>query len=138
MNKERHHPRVFRSATRAFVIGVLVLSLGGSWHLLQIFAWAKMIEERGPTMGWKEAIVSTVSGEEPCFRCEAIQAGRQLQEELPIAPDVNQVKPPALMAADSNHQISPPSGLLVPVSWTQSRTPLKSGDQPPNPPPQAA
>ncbi|MEM7013209.1 MAG: hypothetical protein AAF585_17190, partial [Verrucomicrobiota bacterium] len=99
---------MFRNATRLFVISALLFSLGGSWHVLQIFAWAKMIEERGPTMGWTEAIVSVVSGEEPCFRCEAIQKGRQLQDQEPLAPEVNQAKPPVLLAVDSNLQIAPP------------------------------
>ncbi len=67
------------------LVTALILSLGGHWHVLQVLAWAKMMQERVPTMGVSEALTSVFGGVEPCDRCLTIREHRDDRNDSPAS-----------------------------------------------------
>lgn len=66
------------------MIALLALGVGGNWHVLQVIAWAKMIQERAPEIGFVQAVDSVLGGKSPCQHCIVIQEKRSGQEDVPL------------------------------------------------------
>lgn len=66
------------------MIALLALGVGGNWHVLQVIAWAKMIQERAPEVGFVQAVDSVLGGKAPCQHCLVIQEKRSGQEDVPL------------------------------------------------------
>ena len=77
---------MFRLISRWIVAAALLLSLGWNWGIVQVGAWAVMVHERIPEMGFSAAFVSVVKGEAPCHRCAAIQQKRSEERQTPSKP----------------------------------------------------
>jgi len=68
------------------MVVALTFSLGGHWCVLQVYAWATMIQKSAPEVGLSIAVAETLSGEKPCELCRGIQAarGQESSEEAPM------------------------------------------------------
>lgn len=61
---------------RIIAAGMLSLSLGLHWAVLQSAAWAGMLVDRVQEMSVGEAIRTTFDGAHPCRLCQVVQEGR--------------------------------------------------------------
>lgn len=64
-------PRVAQ-ALIAFLCIVSLLDL--SWMGLQVYAWAKMAQDKPADIGWTQAVVEAIAGDDPCEVCLYIQS----------------------------------------------------------------
>lgn len=89
---------------RLFCILALVALSGLDQVAVQTYAWATMLHDRTPQIGFTEAADSIFSGDEPCEICFAIS--KQTQEEQQKAPSDRSAEqlpkfysPPALQSS---------------------------------------
>ena len=71
---------------RVLAVGMLALSLGLHWGLLQTLAWTGMLVERVQTGSFWEAVQSTFDGQHPCRVCLAVREAKSetgKSQELP-------------------------------------------------------
>jgi hypothetical protein len=57
--------------------------VGGHWAALQTVAWVGMVAEYSQTSSLGMAIRKTLSGEDPCSMCHAIEKGKAAESKLP-------------------------------------------------------
>jgi len=63
------------------VIGLVGISLGFQWTLLQSVAWTVMLLDRSTQMDWVQAIETTFDGHHPCALCKVVLQGRDNQQK---------------------------------------------------------
>lgn len=63
------------------VIGLVGISLGFQWTLLQSVAWTVMLLDRSAEMGWVQAMETTFDGHHPCALCKVVRKGRDTQQQ---------------------------------------------------------
>ncbi len=63
------------------MIGLVGISLGFQWTLLQSVAWTVMLLDRSAEMGWVQAIETTFDGHHPCSLCKVVRKGRDTQQQ---------------------------------------------------------
>lgn len=63
------------------VIGLVGISLGFQWTLLQSVAWTVMLLDRSAEMGWVQAIKTTLDVHHPCAVCQVVRKGRSKQQQ---------------------------------------------------------
>lgn len=63
------------------MIGLVGISLGFQWTLLQSVAWTVMLLDRSAEMGWVQAIETTFDGHHPCALCKVVRKGRDTQQQ---------------------------------------------------------
>lgn len=68
-----------RSIAKAVTVGLLVLSLGLHWALLQTVAWAGMFVRYSHQSTFQEAVGKTFDGQHPCNLCKVISNTRAEQ-----------------------------------------------------------
>lgn len=71
---------------RVLAVGMLALSLGLHWGLLQTMAWTGMLVERVQTGSIWEAVETTFDGQHPCRMCLAVREAKSetdRSQELP-------------------------------------------------------
>lgn len=125
---------------RRFQITVILfawlLATGGQWHLIQSFAWGRMIVAYAKTMPLREAVRLTLTPDNMCGVCELVSAAQQQYGDTTLpagtsldtkAPLVFQTVAPVVIAAP------------VASSWSLSdrETPTAERSAPPLPPPRA-
>lgn len=82
--------RCLKSLLRHVVLLLGCLHLvGGSYALVQVYAWANMIVSYSKETGISRAVTDTFSGEKPCSLCKKIAAAKAEgagDEPKPLAP----------------------------------------------------
>ncbi|WP_133795452.1 hypothetical protein [Prosthecobacter fusiformis] len=77
--------RVFTSPLPRFarwmVVGVLCISLGLQWAVLQGVAWTGMLISYARDGSLIEAVSKTFDGEHPCPLCKAVENGQKQDQE---------------------------------------------------------
>lgn len=63
------------------MIGLVGISLGFQWTLLQSVAWTVMLLDRSTQMDWVQAIETTFDGHHPCALCKVVRQGRDNQQQ---------------------------------------------------------
>ncbi len=63
------------------VVGLVGISLGLQWTLLQSVAWTVMLLDRGAEMGWERALETTFDGRHPCALCRVVRKGRDAEKQ---------------------------------------------------------
>lgn len=129
---------VLSAVSRCLIVATLLLSLGGGWHVLQVVAWAKMVEERAPIMGYENAFESVVAGTMPCFRCVALREQREHQKESPLAPERTLVKTTFIPAVVVEFRLAPPTATRVSLHRYDVAPPWTIELDLPSPPPRGA
>lgn len=81
--------------------GLLCLSLGLHWVVLQSVAWTSMLIERSWTTSFAEAVTTTFDGEHPCRLCSLVQAGARAEASsnksgAPKSPKLDMASLPSL------------------------------------------
>lgn len=66
------------------MIGLVGISLGFQWTLLQSVAWTVMLLDRSAEMGWVQAMETTFDGHHPCALCKVVRKGRDTQQQTTI------------------------------------------------------
>lgn len=67
--------------TRYVVVGLLALTLGLHWAVLQSVAWTGMLINYARDGSWSEAISKTFDGQHPCKLCLLVQEGRAAEQQ---------------------------------------------------------
>jgi hypothetical protein len=86
---------------RSFVIGALLVSLGGHLVLLQTVAWSTMLLSYSQNASLKEAAKKTFDGDHPCPLCKAVKESRKEEKKLPM------------FKAESKKEMLPPAGVAL-------------------------
>ena len=61
--------------------GLLILSLGLHWAVLQSVAWTTMLVERTQTASLAQAVRTTFDGQHTCKLCNAVAAGQHAEKK---------------------------------------------------------
>ena len=68
--------------SRLVIVTLCVVSLLDiSWFGLQIYAWARMVQNRPSEVGFTEAVTNAVSGKDTCEWCQFIQTSRESERD---------------------------------------------------------
>jgi hypothetical protein len=123
---------------RCFQIAVILfawlLATGGQWHLIQSFAWGRMLVSYAQTMPLDKAVRLTFTPDNMCGVCELVSAAQQQHGDnvLPLGTSLD-IKAPLVFQPLS------PIVLVAPASviWSLSdrETPASERAAPPLPPP---
>ena len=62
------------------VAGLLILTIGGHWAVLQSVAWVGMAVSYSQNASFKEALQKTFDGQHPCKLCKVVEAGRKAEK----------------------------------------------------------
>ena len=60
---------------RWIILGVMCLSLGLQWAVIQGIAWTSMLVSYSKSDGIIQAVAKTFDGQHPCPLCEAVEEG---------------------------------------------------------------
>jgi hypothetical protein len=71
-------------ASQYFLIGTLLVSMGGHLALLQTIAWGNMLVDFSSKSSISEAMDKTFSGEHPCPLCKAVKKSKKEDEKKPL------------------------------------------------------
>ena len=66
------------------VIGLVGISLGFQWTLLQSVAWTVMVLDRSAEMGWVQALETTFDGQHPCALCKVVTTHSESQKQQTV------------------------------------------------------
>ena len=79
---------VLRNVSRWILIGLLALTVGGQWFILQSAAWAGMIVSYSKSATLTEAIGKTFDGQHPCPLCKFVarSQGHEKKQEMQQPP----------------------------------------------------
>lgn len=123
---------------RCFQIAVILfawlLATGGQWHLVQSFAWGRMIASYAQTMPLREAIRLTMTPDNMCGVCELVSTAQQQHGDttLPAGSSLDSKAPLAFQPVSAVIVAAP----ATPVwSSTDRETPPAKRAAPPLPPP---
>lgn len=58
------------------LVVALMISIGGHWGMLQVVAWAKMLQTYSAEKGLVTGLKETFDGEHPCAMCEQLHAAQ--------------------------------------------------------------
>ncbi len=71
-------------ASQYFLIGALLMSMGGHLVLLQTVAWGNMMVEFSSRDSFSEAVDKTFDGEHPCHLCKVVKKSKSQEQKNPI------------------------------------------------------
>lgn len=71
-------------ASQYFLIGALLVSMGGHLALLQTVAWGNMLVEFSSKGSFSEAMDKTFDGEHPCHLCKVVKKSKSEGEKKPL------------------------------------------------------
>ncbi len=123
---------------RRFQIAVILfawlLATGGQWHLVQSFAWGRMIAAYAQTMPLREAVRLTMTPDNMCGVCELVSAAQQQHGDtaLPVGTSLDAKTPLVFQPAPTVILTAPAA-----PAWSLSdrETPASERAAPPLPPP---
>jgi hypothetical protein len=90
-------------ASQYFLIGALLVSMGGHLALLQAVAWANMLVEFSTEGSFSEAVDKTFDGEHPCHLCKVVKKSKSEEERKP------------LLKAEMKWEVALPAPVKVPL-----------------------
>ncbi|MES2440450.1 MAG: hypothetical protein V4584_15380 [Verrucomicrobiota bacterium] len=67
-----------------FLIGTLIVSMGGHLALLQTIAWGNMLVDYSNSSSLSEAVGKTFDGEHPCELCKVVKKSKSEDEKKPL------------------------------------------------------
>lgn len=67
-----------------FLIGALLVSMGGHLALLQTIAWGNMLVEFSSKGSFSEAVDKTFDGEHPCHLCKVVKKSNSEEKKKPL------------------------------------------------------
>lgn len=118
------------------VIGLVGISLGFQWTLLQSVAWTVMLLDRSAQMGWVQAMETTFDGHHPCALCKVVRKGRDTQQQQQTV--VLSLAKTDMVAADEAFGLCVPTTLFIGgIPATDERAAFKAFPPPWQPPRQA-
>lgn len=124
---------MFKRAAKTVIIMAVALSLGLHWALLQSVAWAGMFANYAQHTTFREALVKTFDGKNPCRICKLVREGQQSEKTkesvLPL------VKVDSLPYAIV-FLLEPPTATSLPAAFNEAALPR--AESPPTPPPRLA
>jgi hypothetical protein len=130
---------LLKAAARFLMIVALMISIGAHWGVLQVAAWANMINVYSEEKGLWEGLKDTFDGEHPCEMCKKLGAEKkEEQQKAPLSKDAYGKSVAWLPVEDA--------AFLQPPSWRGAGTIHHSGGRtfhptawdlcPPVPPPE--
>ena len=126
---------------RRFQIAVILfawlLATGGQWHLVQSFAWGRMLVSYAKTMPLSQAARLTFTPDNMCGVCELVSAAQQQQHSdtaLPVGTSLDAKTP---LAFQPVHTVIFTAPVAIRWSLSDRETPLSERAAPPLPPPRA-
>lgn len=128
----RVHASLFAKALVTILCIVSLLDL--SWMGLQVYAWAKMVQDRPTDIGWTQAIADAISGDDPCKVCLYIQSAQGKEQDNQRATNVKQsLRQPMSLCTGISVQPATIIGTVNHFHREESR--LLRRERPPVPPP---
>ncbi len=122
----------------AVILFTWLLATGGQWHLVQSFAWGRMVAAYAKTMPLREAVRLTFTPDNMCGVCELVSAAQQQQNGGSALPVGTSLDAKTLLA----FQPGSPVIFAIPDTplWSLSdhRTPVSERAAPPLLPPRFA
>ena len=122
----------------SLVLFAWLLATGGHWHLVQTFAWGRMIVAYAKTMPVREALRLTFTADNMCGVCELVNAAQKQQpgnETLPAGSPLDAKTLLVFQPAPVPVFTAPPAGTW---SLSDQTTPSAARAAPPLPPPRHA
>jgi hypothetical protein len=114
-------------------VGMLALSLGLHWGLLQTMAWTGMLVERVQSGSWWEAVETTFDGQHPCRMCLAVREAKSGTDESQELPQWKLAKLDVFPAEERKGWLrEDPLGCALPRAVQQA---CATRDEPPESPP---
>lgn len=116
--------------------------MGGSYALIQLYAWGNMIVDYSQETGLSQAVTDTFSGEKPCSLCKKLEAVKKSEvpdqkQPVPLLPfpgkAVEPLFPPTVISLRDPSSVPFQHPGFAPVVISAS---LLRGS-PPSPPPKA-
>ncbi|HTL69583.1 MAG TPA: hypothetical protein VL200_18110 [Lacunisphaera sp.] len=126
-----------RKVSIACLLFAWICANGAIWNVVQVVAWANMLERNVQTMPISRALEVTFDGSAPCALCHLSQKAKDAaREQLPRDAALGDAMDKLLLLADS----APGLGLTPPVdAWPEApaATGLRRVEAVPVPPPRA-
>jgi hypothetical protein len=123
---------VLSKLPKLLLVGVLCLSLGLHWLLLQSVAWVGMVVKYSRTDSFKWAIVKTFDGQHPCTLCKVVQAGKKSEKKHDAQKPVQKLDPFCLSESNTLG-----TSLIFPLITGYSPENSAFTEGPPKPPPRS-
>ena len=77
-------PKWMRQLAQWFLIGMLLVSMGGHLMLLQTIAWGNMLVDFSSKSSLSEAVDKTFDGEHPCPLCKVVNKTKSEEEKKSV------------------------------------------------------
>ena len=126
---------------RPFQIAVILfawlLATGGQWHLVQSFAWGRMLVSYSKTMPLRAAVRLTFTPENMCGVCELVRVAQQQQHTQTALPAGTSLDAKALLAFQPVPALILNAPVALPRSPADFDTPDSVRATPPAPPPRS-
>ncbi|MBM3879928.1 MAG: hypothetical protein FJ387_09450 [Verrucomicrobia bacterium] len=114
----------------------ICLATGGHWLVLQSVAWGRMLAIYARQDSFGVALAKTFDGKHPCAMCQAVERGRQEEEER--APTLSSERLPELFYERRSAAVPWPALAREEPAPGDFRPPASFHEPPPKPPPRAA
>lgn len=117
---------------KLLLVGLLCLSLGLHWLLLQSVAWIGMVVKYSQSGSIKAALVKTFDGQHPCKLCKVVQDGKKSEKKQHAQKPAQKLDPFCL--SDSNTTKTSLALVLI-TGYLTENSAFTEG--PPKPPPRS-
>jgi hypothetical protein len=67
-----------------FLIGALMVSMGGHLAILQTFAWGNMLVDYSNETSLADAVEKTFDGDHPCHLCKLVEESKNEDDKKPV------------------------------------------------------
>lgn len=126
---------------RRFQIAVILfawlLATGGQWHLIQSFAWGRMLVAYSKIMPVSEAVRLTFTPDNMCGVCELVSAAQQQHHRDDALPVGSSLDAKTLLVFQPALTVIFAAPAAFAWSLSDRETPISERAAPPLPPPRA-
>ena len=126
---------MLRVAKALIAILCIIALLDLSWMGLQVYAWSKMAQDRPADVGWTQAIVGAISGDDPCEVCLYIQSETRKEQDNQRAANMEQaLRQPMSLCTEIN--VNPATIIGTVIHFKRKESRVHRIERPPVPPPE--
>jgi hypothetical protein len=130
--------RMRRRLQIAVILFAWLLATGGQWHLVQSFAWGRMVVAYAKTMPLREAVRLTFTPDNMCGVCELVSAAQQQQRDNAALPVGTSLDSKTVLAFQPVPRVIFTAPNVPAWSLSDQLTPVSERPAPPLEPPRAA
>jgi hypothetical protein len=113
---------------RWIILGMMCLSLGLQWAVIQGIAWTSMLVSYSQSDGFFQAVSKTFDGQHPCPLCEAVEEGGRKTSGKDAEGAKPSLKKFEAVVADTLRIVPPAAGRLTYPNLIQK---AEAGNHPP-------